>query len=156
MTVGHGNSKMADGSTIEWLDRPSTKPASWNPIRAGDPKTGAIGETGPNARPMHPDWARPLRDQCKAAGVPFFFKQWGQFIPETCAAIDHQGAHTEQTLGKPCVRQDGETFWYVGKKAAGRLLDGREWNEFPAPSVTDDSLNVRSPIVTQNNESSTK
>jgi protein gp37 len=62
------------------------------------------GESGPNARPMHPNWARSLRDQCQAAGVPFFFKQWG--------------AHTE----------DGRR---IGKKAAGRVLDGRTWEEFP-------------------------
>ena len=62
------------------------------------------GESGKEARPMHPDWARGLRDQCVAAGVPFLFKQWGEFSPEI-------------------IR--------VGKKAAGRLLDGREWNEFP-------------------------
>lgn len=54
------------------------------------------GESGPGARPMHPDWARSTRDQCKAASVPFFFKQWG-----------------------------------LGKKAAGCLLDGREWKETP-------------------------
>lgn len=62
------------------------------------------GESGPYARPMHPDWARSLRDQCQAAGVPFFFKQWGQHSPEGLR---------------------------VGKRAAGRLLDGREWSETP-------------------------
>lgn len=55
------------------------------------------GESGPHARPMHPDWARAIRDQCQVAGVPFFFKQWGG----------------------------------VNKKSAGRLLDGREWQEMP-------------------------
>lgn len=55
------------------------------------------GESGPDARPMKPEWARSLRDQCQAAGVPFFFKQWGG----------------------------------VNKKAAGRLLDGVEWSQFP-------------------------
>src|SRR5690606_38608206 len=43
----------------------------------------AGGESGPGARPMHPDWARGLRDQCKAAGVPFFFKQWGEWGPSS-------------------------------------------------------------------------
>lgn len=57
----------------------------------------AGGEGGPGARPMHPDWARGLRDQCVSAGVPFFFKQWGG----------------------------------VRKKAAGRMLDGRTYDEFP-------------------------
>lgn len=95
------------------------------------------GESGPNARPMHPDWARSLRDQCQAAGVPFFFKQWGEWNPGT----------VEKCLGSPAVRVEpsghahpwqafdpccGDWCMYkVGKKAAGRLLDGREWNEVP-------------------------
>jgi protein gp37 len=74
----------------------------------------AGGESGPKARPMHPDWVRSLRDQCLAAQVPFFFKQWGEWI---CDAIDPDDRH-------PLFRK-------VGKKAAGRLLDGREWNEWP-------------------------
>jgi len=57
----------------------------------------AGGESGPNARPMDPDWVRDIRDQCGEANVPFFFKQWG---------------------GR-------------NKKKAGRILDGREWSEFP-------------------------
>ena len=67
----------------------------------------AGGESGPGARPMHPDWIRALRDQCQSAGVPFFFKQWGAHAP-----------------GPDGPRR-------VGKKAAGRLLDGRTWDEFP-------------------------
>lgn len=85
----------------------------------------AGGESGPKARPMHPDWARGLRDQCQAAGVPFFFKQWGAWNPLT--TVDNR-----QLL--PFGDYDVETkfgFKRVGKKAAGRLLDGREWNEFP-------------------------
>jgi protein gp37 len=62
------------------------------------------GESGRNARPMHPDWVRSLRDQCVAAGTKFFFKQWGEF--------DNWGDRT-------------------GKRAAGRLLDGCEWSEVP-------------------------
>jgi protein gp37 len=73
------------------------------------------GESGPGARPMHPDWARSLRDQCEAAGVPFLFKQWGEWRPATG--------------GELC---EGHEFIKVGKKAAGRLLDGREWNGVPA------------------------
>lgn len=79
------------------------------------------GESGREARPMRPDWARSLRDQCAAAGVAFHFKQWGEYAP----------------TGAVVARRD--TDWHpveeisrVGKKAAGRLLDGREWNEFPA------------------------
>ncbi|MHB0922652.1 MAG: DUF5131 family protein [Bellilinea sp.] len=73
------------------------------------------GESGPNARPMHPDWARSLRDQCQAAGVPFFFKQWGEW-----AALE--GFKPES---------DKPRYHRCGRKAAGRLLDGVEWNEYP-------------------------
>ena len=81
------------------------------------------GESGPRARPMHPDWARSLRDQCAAAGVPFFFKQWGEWQP--CGWLT---GHVESAKER-CV--DGAWMLKVGKKAAGRLLDGREWNEYP-------------------------
>jgi len=76
------------------------------------------GESGPGARPMHPAWARSLRDQCAAAGVPFLFKQWGDWI------IDPKGEQLGQSPGMPCMLR-------VGKKAAGRLLDGVEHNGFP-------------------------
>lgn len=83
------------------------------------------GESGQNARPSHPEWFRGLRDQCKAAGVPFFFKQWGEWAPLPC--IDpHFRASEVRTVGADNVR-----MCRVGKKAAGRLLDGREWNELP-------------------------
>lgn len=84
----------------------------------------AGGESGPNARPMHPDWPRSLRDQCTAAGVPFFFKQWGEWAPR------------EEPLGRneslAFHRFKDQTVYRLGKKPAGRLLDGREWSEFPA------------------------
>jgi protein gp37 len=72
------------------------------------------GESGPNARPMHPGWARSLRDQCMAAGVPFFFKQWGEHCASESAIV-----------GRPPM------FRRIGKKAAGRLLDGVEHNGMP-------------------------
>ncbi len=78
------------------------------------------GESGPDARPMHPDWARAIRDQCAAAGVPFFFKQWGQFGPAPCPP------HVTR-IGKDDVLGLGR----VGKKAAGRMLDGRTHDEDP-------------------------
>jgi len=94
------------------------------------------GETGPRARPMHPDWVRSLRDQCQEAGVPFFFKQWGVYIPAYEA-----GYRSEETdsYGKTfgyrwvhsSVEVDGLHMVKVGRKAAGRLLDGRTWDEFP-------------------------
>lgn len=81
------------------------------------------GESGPGARPMHPDWARGVRDQCQAAGVPFFFKQWGQFRPM-------EGF--DEAVGHPFVNLNDVSMACVGKKSAGRLLDGREWSEYPA------------------------
>ncbi len=83
------------------------------------------GESGPGARPMHPDWARDLRDQCIAAGVPFFFKQWGEWIPEQFADGHWPESSTRYTF-------DNQTqLVRSGKTKAGRLLDGREWNEYP-------------------------
>lgn len=84
------------------------------------------GESGPNARPMHPDWARSLRDQCQAADVPFFFKQWGEWVEN-----DQMPESTRALLHKDTLKELAPGPWNVGKKAAGRLLDGRKWNEFP-------------------------
>jgi protein gp37 len=86
------------------------------------------GESGRGARPMHPDWAQSLRDQCIAAGVPFLFKQWGEWIPnpshlERIAALREPGRYDDSL----------EVGMYrVGKKAAGRELDGRTWDQYPA------------------------
>ena len=83
------------------------------------------GESGPNARPMHPDWARSLRDQCKSAGVPFLFKQWGEWIPMM--------GHDEgvPVRGEKFKHGDGTYMGLAGKKAAGRLLDGVRHEGFP-------------------------
>jgi protein gp37 len=104
------------------------------------------GESGTGARPMHPDWARSIRDQCVAASVPFFFKQWGEWAPlepENYRKLSARRWSHESFAwasdGKPyCPLNPPEghlpsTMVYrVGKKAAGRLLDWREWNEVPA------------------------
>lgn len=83
------------------------------------------GESGPRARPMHPAWARSLRDQCAAARVPFFFKQWGEHV--SIPAPDARWADGSTVpAGLEPMRYER-----VGKKAAGRLLDGREHNEIP-------------------------
>lgn len=120
------------------------------------------GESGPHARPMHPDWARSLRDQCAAAGVPFFLKQWGEWAP-ICAidadaldgALYHPApARYPEASRRPRVptmvmHATGEEFggleprafavgtgamtmFKIGKKRAGRLLDGRVYDELPA------------------------
>lgn len=110
------------------------------------------GESGHGARPMHPDWARGLRDQCQAAGVPFFFKQWGEFapVPQNGAAAGPLAVPLNRKIKKSVIlRADGDRSEYmphssrpdavwmvpVGKESAGRLLDGREWNEFPQPAT---------------------
>lgn len=79
----------------------------------------AGGESGPNARPMHPEWVREIRDQCETAGVPFLFKQWGQWLL----------SESENEMNDGFVHQ-GE-FVRVGRRLAGRTLDGREHNEYP-------------------------
>ncbi len=125
------------------------------------------GESGPGARPMHPGWARKVRDDCKAAGVPYFFKQWGAFksfgvgeAPRCKCGKLIRKYHGYSDLvpgdvytwcekgGKfldwfdlrttvdikseyPDFKHDGHLLYRVGKKATGRQLDGREWNELP-------------------------
>lgn len=87
------------------------------------------GESGAGARPMHPGWARSLRDQCKAAGVPFFFKQWGEWAPgRPIVTLDRRAAG--EGIEMDDVRD--EVLDRVGTKAAGCLLDGVEHHEFPA------------------------
>ena len=123
------------------------------------------GESGPHARPMHPEWARSLRDECVAAGVPFLFKQWGEwgsaFVNMSTGAptfrefssfqewvnkastwvnggicLDANGV--ELKIGADFMRaRDEDAFpvtimHKVGKKSAGRLIDGRTWDEVPA------------------------
>lgn len=90
------------------------------------------GESGPGARPMHPDWARSLRDQCQSVGVPFLFKQWGEWI----APSQHGAARAENGFApiKEFAMVEGQGRYHlVGKKAAGRQLDGRTWDEVPTP-----------------------
>lgn len=89
----------------------------------------AGGESGPGARPMHPAWARSLRDQCASAEVPFFFKQWGEWSPDvdraksSSAVICRFRSHPHGEIGE---------MWRVGKGHAGRHLDGVDHSEFPA------------------------
>lgn len=93
------------------------------------------GESGPHARPMHPDWAMSLRDQCQAAGVPYFFKQWGAWMPlpdYEPVPIGLKRVTWFGTDGQIGGEYDGgQIMVRVGKKTAGRLLDGRTWDELP-------------------------
>lgn len=128
-----------NGLAGDVLDRYHYEPASVDWIIAG-------GESGPHARPMHPDWARSLRDQATDAGRPFFFKQWGEFSPDNNPFEEpylHQGRHlwvdpkggNTRRYGSLNIRT-GEERWKlmhrVGKKQAGRMLDGQTWDEMPA------------------------
>ena len=81
------------------------------------------GESGHGARPLHPDMAWGLMDQCVSVGIPFFFKQWGEWIND-------YPNHLESKCWKQTY-QHGTTFYRVGKKNAGRLLDGRTWDDMP-------------------------
>lgn len=110
----------------------------------------AGGESGKHARPAHPDWFRSLRDQSYERGVKFFFKQWGEFRTVGCADWDASDVDDDAVMtanedrvvrvwpdgrvddGEALTDERGGFFMErVGTKRAGRLLDGREWNEMP-------------------------
>lgn len=137
--------------------------ASWTGYDPGINWVIVGGESGPRARPAHPDWIRSLREQCDEAGVPFHFKQWGEwhtkaFQMSTGAAVFRQFDDYQQWVSKPqwinggiCLDRHGTelkcggdmarardsnsfpvTIMHkVGKKAAGRLLDGVQHHGFP-------------------------
>ena len=109
------------------------------------------GESGPGARPIHPDWVRGVRDQCDAYGVPFFFKQWGEWATSAAFCEAHQPP--KKRIKPAWLREDGvvrvscmpyssdvpkegsQHKWIkcakIGKKDAGRMLDGKEYLEWP-------------------------
>ena len=112
------------------------------------------GESGPDARPSHPDWHRNTRDWCAAHGIPFHFKQWGAWREFDHGSVDCEidvgSEHAESILACATnpgwLTRDGRFYGRqndlpedvpcrlmerVGKKAAGALLDGREWREMP-------------------------
>lgn len=101
----------------------------------------AGGESGPKARPMHPQWARELRDQCAAASVPFLFKQWGEWAPADAISDDEDRKLEERWLsvfGRTLDPSEGvdifkgdDVVYRAGKKSAGRLLDGVKHDGYP-------------------------
>ncbi len=119
--------------SIEPMLGPVSLPAVW--MHRMDHRTHVIkndtildwviigGETGPGARPMHPDWVRSVRDQCQMAGTPFFFKQWGEWAPDDC-----WGLTPEKKLHR---FPEGVVMNRFGKKIAGHDLYGRHWRELP-------------------------
>lgn len=120
-----------------------SRPPPWKSSHIYKPIIGADGiswvicggESGPRARPMHPDWARSLRDQCQSAGVPFFFKQWGEWAPcdaefaTHCMTLDGQVTDLRKSddfpLGAVGIAR-------LGKHASARLLDGVEHAALPS------------------------
>lgn len=107
------------------------------------------GESGPEARPMHPIWARSIRDQCAQAGVAFFFKQWGEWAPREDLTDRYWNGETIEEVQEArdffrVVNLEGGQGFHgeeailmkkIGKKAAGDLLDGVRHQEFPATGV---------------------
>lgn len=100
----------------------------WRPENRGIHWVICGGESGTHARAMHPEWARSLRDQCSAAGVPFFFKQWGEWLPGCQYREGDRERFREKAQHSFCHDHHS---WWVGKKLAGRMLDGRQHDEFP-------------------------
>ncbi|HUR74417.1 MAG TPA: phage Gp37/Gp68 family protein [Sporichthya sp.] len=104
------------------------------------------GESGPGARPMHPDWARSIRDQCIAAGVAFHFKQHGAWATYGDGETTTAGSHGPLALVSPDGRTHSTRMGTLapagsvlmaryGKHRSGRELDGRTWDEFPATAL---------------------
>lgn len=143
---------------------PALGPVDWPQLAPGA-IDGVImgGESGPGARPMHPDWVRDTRDKCAAAGVRFFFKQWGEWAPVTIEEDEHGdlGAAVPMAgCSEFAVHKDEQEclFWQadrlvhwpliqttaaigarrVGKTRAGRVLDGRTHNELPWAKMLED------------------
>ncbi len=131
--------------TIDALNQRYGVPGAWHaPTSARLSWVVCGGESGPNARPMHPHWARTLRDQCVEAGVAFHFKQHGEWGPtaEVITAKDprtiamHPAGMVAMTAENPFNPfERGHPHWEAlrrhGKKAAGRELDGRTWDQYP-------------------------
>jgi protein gp37 len=90
------------------------------------------GESGAKASPMHPDWARSLRDKCQQAKIPYFFKQWGSWAPTGKVGLG-QPLPGEIFAGDPDDQGWRVEMRRVAKKSAFRELDGRTWDEFPQP-----------------------
>ena len=96
----------------------------------------AGGQTGPGAKPLHPDWVRSIRDQCLKYEIPFYFKQWGEWLPIDAITEDEvfppNGPIGGRFRGKGYRLHtiDGASYYRLGKKS-GNLLDGRKWEQFP-------------------------
>lgn len=124
-----------DGVGMHSPTCPATQPRGVHWVIAG-------GESGPGARPSHPDWFRPVRDQCAWAGVPFLFKQWGEWSPVERFEDRRDGdvwlRYSDGYRFGPWLPGDAKRQYTnavvvrrVGKRSAGRLLDGRIHDGYP-------------------------
>lgn len=123
-----------------WEPMNATGEAGWTTFVSYEPALGPVdwaawsslrwlisgGESGHHARPSHPDWHRMARDYCQKHGIAYFFKQWGEWLPGS--------QWNRETLTGKLHEWSDEFACRCGKVAAGRLLDGREWSEFPKES----------------------
>lgn len=130
---GDADLRRQDPLAAALLAQGEAEGSAW--IRPGIDWVIVGGESGTEARPMHPDWVRSLRDQCQAAGVSFLFKQWGSYGP----FIVTPGGFLDYTPQEGASLERGEYVGRVemlnlGKKRTGRTLDGRTWDQFPAGS----------------------
>lgn len=117
---------------VDLINLNSGRTDAFNPADAGINWVICGGESGHNARPVHPDWVRSLRNQCQAAGVPFFFKQWGEHKP--FGTTDGR-----QIMPFGYMKYNTETkegFIKVGKHNSGNLLDGVKWEQYPEINST--------------------
>lgn len=130
---GHGEDMHGNGR--KWVAAPATQ-LDW--VVCG-------GESGTGARPMHPRWARSLRDQCVAARIPFHFKQFGAWgiAPEGESRASDRWVNLDGTTVEAVAGYAGNVgpsailMRRLGKKAAGRELDGRTWDEYPTTNGGD-------------------
>jgi len=151
----HGTTE-GGGSWGSWESALNGKtPDIWGggPDIEGGPRLSWVitgGESGASARPVHPDWVRSLRDQAQAAGIPFMFKQWGEWAPYDGGPEVDDDPEQTKFLTMEWREDQWEDVGYpgwsdfadyvdsnhctarVGKRKAGRSLDGREWLELPA------------------------
>jgi hypothetical protein len=155
-------------AAVRWISyEPALGPVNLRKYLEQDPDPGQHhelldwvvcgGESGPKARPMHPEWARAVRDQCQANGVPVFFKQWGAWVPHPAKSFRPRNragklhelrVHRLTEFGEvnsvdweayPASSKDDagpiDVLEEIGHGRKCRLLDGREWNEFPATAT---------------------
>jgi protein gp37 len=109
---------------------PALGPVNFAAAMGGDPRAVLAfdwiivgGESGPRARPMHPDWPRSVRDLCSELGIPFFFKQWGEWMP--------RDPQNQKEATRIAQLESGVVMSRIGKHDAGAILDGMQWRQFP-------------------------